>query len=119
MANPNIVNVTQIYGKTVVANVTTVASNVVTNAINSNNVFKVNNLFISNITTSNIANVSVSVFRSSIEYKFVEGISVPPSSTIMVVTKDTSIYLEEGDSIRLNGSANSTLQAILSYEQII
>jgi hypothetical protein len=119
MANPNIVNVAQIYGKTVVANVTTVSTNVVSNAVNSSNVFKINNLFVTNITTSNVANVTVSVLRSSIEYKFAEGISVPPSSTILIVTKDTSLYLEEGDAIRLNSSANSTLQAILSYEQII
>jgi hypothetical protein len=36
----------------------------------------------------------------------------------VVITKDTSIYLEEGDSVRLTASANGDLTGICSYEEI-
>lgn len=118
MAAPNIVNVATITGKTAVANVSTTAADIVTNSAASNKVFKINSLVISNIDGTNAADITASVLRSSVEYKLAHTIAVPADATLVVISKDTQIYLEEGDSIRLTASANSDLQAVCSYEEL-
>jgi hypothetical protein len=118
MANPNIVNVTSILGKTAVLNVTTTPTDIVSNSSGSNVVVKINNLIVSNIDGTSAADVTASIFRGSVEYKVAHTISVPADSTLIVLDKGTSVYLEEGDSLRLTASANSDLQAVSSYEVI-
>ena len=118
MAAPNIVNVATINGKTAVANVSTVAADIVTNSAASGKVFKINSLVVSNIDGTSAADITASLYRSSFEYKLVHTISVPADAALVVISKDTSIYLEEGDSIRVTASANGDLQAVCSYEEI-
>jgi hypothetical protein len=116
MAAPNIVNVTTILGKTAVLAVTTSATAIVTNSAASGKVFKVNALYVSNIDGTNAANVTVDIFRSSTAYRITSTIAVPADATLDVISK--SIYLEEGDTLRLTASADSDLEAVCSYEEI-
>jgi len=116
MAAPNIVNVTTITGKTAVLAVTTTATAIVTNSAASGKVFKVNALYISNIDGVNAADVNVDIFRSSVAYRIAQTISVPADATLDIISK--SIYLEEGDALRITASANSDLEAVCSYEEI-
>lgn len=118
MANPNIVNVTSILGKTAVANVSTVSSNIVTNSAGSNTVVKINTLLVSNINATATMDFSASINRSSVDYQLASTIAIPSDASLVVLSKDTAIYLEEGDSIRCLGSANDALVAICSYEII-
>ena len=118
MAAPNIVNVTTITGKTAVLAVTTTPTDIVSNAGSSGTVLKINNLIIANIDGAVAADITASVYRSTTEYKVAHTISVPADATLVVLDKSTSIYLEEGDSLRLTASANSDLQAVCSYEII-
>jgi hypothetical protein len=118
MAAPNIVNVSTIRGNTAVMNVTTVATDIVTNSAASNKVFKINTLIVSNIDGANTADITASLVRSSASFALASTITVPNDASIIVISKDTNIYLEEGDSIRLTASANSRLQAVCSYEDI-
>jgi len=116
MAAPNIVNVTTITGKTAVLAVTTTATAIVTNSGSSGKVFKINALYISNIDGVNAADVNVDLFRSSVAYRIAQTISVPADATLDIISK--SIYLEEGDALRITASANSDLEAVCSYEEI-
>lgn len=116
MAAPNIVNVTSIRGRSAVQNVTTVATAIVTNSAASGNVYKLNSLLISNVDGTNTANVSVDLFRSSQSYFIAHTIAVPADSTLDLLNK--TIYLEEGDSLRIMASANSDIHAVCSYEEI-
>lgn len=116
MANPNIVNVTAIYGKTAVLAVTTSATAIVTNSAASNKIFKVNALYVSNVDGTNNAEITVDVFRSSVAYRIASTIVVPADATLDVISNP--IYLEEGDSLRLTANANSDLEAVCSYEDI-
>lgn len=118
MAAPNIVNVTTITGKTAVANVSTTATDIVNNAVSSGKVLKINSMFVSNIDGTNSADISASLYRSSIEYFVVKTASVPADSALTVISKDMMLYLEEGDAIRITASANDDLQAVCSYEEI-
>lgn len=118
MAAPNIANLTTITGKTAVLAVTTSAADIVTNSAASGKVYKINSLIISNIDGVSAADITASVFRSSTQYYIAYTVSVPADSTLVLLSKDSQIYLEEGDSIRLTASANGDLQAICSYEEI-
>jgi hypothetical protein len=118
MAAPNIVNVSTIIGRTGVQDVTTTLSAIVTNSAASGKVFKINSLIVSNIDGSNSADITVDIFRSSTSYKLASTITVPADATLVVISKPNPIYLEEGDSIRCQASANGDLQAICSYEEI-
>jgi hypothetical protein len=118
MAAPNIVNVTDILGKTSVLDVTTTITAIVTNSAASGDVYKINSLIISNIDGTNVADVTVDIFRSSTSYKLASTITIPADATLVVISKETSIYLEEGDTLRVQASANGDLQAVCSYEVI-
>ena len=116
MAAPNIVNVTTITGKTAVQQVTTSATAIVTNSAASGKVFKVNALYVSNVDGATNADITVDLFRSSTAYRIVNTVVVPADAVLDVISK--SIYLEEGDTLRLTASANSDLEAVCSYEEI-
>lgn len=118
MAAPNIVNTANIYGKTAVQAISTVTSNIVVNDANSGKVVKVNTLIVSNVDGANAANITANLVRSSTNYRLVSTISVPANSTLVVVNKTSSLYLEESDRITLLSSANLRLEAVCSYEEI-
>lgn len=118
MTAPNIVAVSSIFGKTAVANVTTISSNIVQNVTNSNAVLKINSLIIANIDGSAAADISASLYRDGFENRIAHTVTVPADATLVVISKDTSMYLEEGDAISLFASANNDLWATCSYEEI-
>jgi hypothetical protein len=116
MAAPNVVAVATITGKTAVQLVGTSATAIVSNPGSSNKVFKVNALYISNVDASANFLITVDLFRSSTAYRMALQMVVPVNSTIDLLSK--SIYLEEGDSLRLTANTASKLEAVASYEEI-
>lgn len=116
MAAPNIVNVGTITGKTAVQAVGTSATAIVTNSAASGKVFKINALYVSNVDGTSNAEINVDIFRSSTAYHIAKTIVVPADATLDIISK--SIYLEEGDSLRLTANAVSDLEAVCSYEEI-
>ena len=118
MANPNLLSITTVNGKTAVANVSNIAtSNVVTNASGSGTLVKINSLLVTNTDTANNISITASVLRSSLNYRVASAITVPFNSTLIAVSKDANIYLEEGDALNVTASANN-LQVVCSYEII-
>ena len=116
MATPNLLNLTTIIPNTAVQAITTSSTAIVTNSTSSNTVLKISALYVSNIDGANNEEVTVDVFRSSVAYHIARTVVVPSDSTLDVINK--SIYLLEGDALRLTAGNNSRLQAICSYEEI-
>lgn len=116
MANPNIVNVTTITGKTAVQAVGTSPTAIVTNSAGSNKVLKVNALYISNVDGTNNAEITVDLYRSSTAYHIAKTVVVPADATLDIISK--AFYLEEGDALRLTANSASDLEAICSYEEV-
>jgi len=119
MAAPNIVNVTSIYGKTMGATLnTTVTTDILTCA--SNKVLKINSIIVANIDGTNDADATVHFFDSSAStrYNIALNVTVPAKATLVVIGKDSPIYLEESDQIEAGASANSDLSIIVSYEEL-
>jgi hypothetical protein len=118
MAAPNIVNVTNITGKTAVLAPTTVATSIANNIASSGEVFKINSLIIANINGTGSADATVDIFRSSTAYRIASTVTIPADASLIVISKENAIYLEEGDNLRVTASANSYLSAVCSYEEI-
>ena len=119
MAAPNLVNVTSILGKTMGANLgTTVTSDVLT--CPSHKVLKINSIIVSNIDGSSSADVSVYFYDDSAtaRYSIATTVAVPADSTLVVIGKDSPIYLEESDQIEAGASATNDLAIIISYEEL-
>ena len=118
MANPNRAALTTINGNTQVQAVTTSAAAIATNPSSSGMILKINSLIISNIHATNAQDVTVDLFRSATAYKIINTVSVAADTSFTDIDKTLSIYLLEGDTLRLPASNNSTLQAICSFEEI-
>lgn len=123
MAAPNVVNVATITGKTAVANLTTTnATLVVENPASSNKVFKINSLIVSNVDGSSAADITISLYSEDniggTATEIVKTVSVPADASLVVISKDTSIYLEEDKSIGATAGAASDLKVVCSYEEI-
>lgn len=118
MAAPNIVNVTAIYGKSAAAALTTVSADVVTNSAGSGKVFKVNTILSANVNGTSNGDVTVGFYDASAAttYYLAYTVTVPADASIDILGK--SMYLEEGDKITGLASANSTLQLVVSWEEI-
>ena len=123
MSNPNIVNVTSIYGKTsYVALSSTNATAVVSNAASSGKVFKVNTIIVSNVDGTNAADISINLYSQDdiggTAYAIAKTISVPADASLVVLDKSSAIYLEEDKSIGATAGAADDLVVICSYEEI-
>jgi hypothetical protein len=116
MANPNIVNVATINGKTDVFALTTTETNLVT--ATANTVFKINSIMVSNIDGSNAADVTIKYNDGSNSRAIASTISVPADASLNVIDKNSSFYLEENEIIKGTASANSDLECLISYEII-
>jgi hypothetical protein len=116
MANPNIINISSLYGKTAVLNVTTAATAIITNSAASGKIYKVSSLYISNIDATSTSYVTLEIFRSSTSYYIMYQTPIPVGATIDAINKH--IYLEEGDSLRLTATTNDDVRAISTYEEI-
>jgi hypothetical protein len=123
MANPNIVNVTQILGKTTYAALTTTLTTVLlANAASSGKVFKINSIMVANVDGTTAADVTVGINTAAggggTTYELANTISVPADATLSVIDKTNSFYLEEDKSIIGGASANGDLDIVISYEEI-
>lgn len=117
MANPNIVNVSTIYGNTTIQSCTTTTANIIQNAASSNKVLKINSLTVANINTV-AASISVEINQAGSNVYLARSVSVPANSSLVIIGKDTGIYLLENHSLQLTAGANSSMQAVCSFEEI-
>ena len=129
MANPNIVNVTTIYGTTTYLTPSaTTAVVLLPNAAASGKVYKINEIMAANVTGSPV-NITVSIYTngavaqgsapsSGTAYPIASTISVPGNASLIVVDKTTSLYLQEGTSITVTSGTASAISYSISYEDI-
>jgi len=114
MANPNIVNVSSILGKTDTFALTTTLTALVTCA--TNKVYKVNSIMVANIDGTNAADLTIKVNNGSDDRAIESTISVPADSTLVASDKNSSFYMEQGYVLKGQASANSDLECLVSYE---
>ena len=120
MAAPNLANISTITAKSVQAALTTtLTTEILANASSSNKVFKINNIIVANIDGTNAADASVAITKSGGSPVMIAStVSVPADATLVVVDKNTALYLEEGDNIEAGASAASDLTITINYEEL-
>ena len=123
MANPNIVNVTTIYGNSSSTSLTTTsATSLVSNAASSGKVFKINSIVVANVDGTSAADITINVYSQAAlggtAYPIASTISVPADSTLIVTDKTTSFYLLENQSIGATAGSASDLVVTASWEEI-
>ena len=123
MAAPNMLNVSTILGKTAVVDLsTTNATLVVENTASSGKVFKINSLYVSNVDGGSAAEVTVSLYSEDniggTATQIVSTLIVPADAAVIIIDKNSSIYLEEDKSIGATAGTASDLKVVCSYEEI-
>jgi len=122
MANPNIVNVTSIYGTTnYLIPSTTAATTWTALTPAAGTVNKIDNIVASNVTAST-ATVTVSINSAAAgggtAYRLVYQVPVPVNASIVVADKSTAFYLGEAQSIVVTVGTASAIELTASYEAI-
>jgi len=126
MANPNIVNVTTIYGNTSSTLISSTANPfttaLVNNAAASGKVYKINSIVVANVDGSSAADITIQIFSQDdlggTGTAIASTISVPADATLIVTDKSTSFYLLEDRSIGATASAANDLVVTCSWEEI-
>lgn len=116
MATPNLANVTTINGFTIAGAVTTSNVDIIDVAVDK--LYKINSIIIANIDGSSSATitVSISVDNGSNYYAIASTVAIPADATLAVIDKNSSIYLDETDLLRIVGSAAGDLVYTVSGE---
>lgn len=122
MANPNIVDVTSIYGNTsYLIPSTTGATTWTALTPASNTVNKIDNIVASNVTAA-VATVTVAINSAAAgagtNYRLVYQVPVPINASIVVADKSTAFYLGEAQSIVVTVGTASAIELTASYEAI-
>ncbi len=123
MANPNIVNVTTIYGNSSSTSLTTTsATSLVSNAAASGKVFKINSIVAANVDGTSAADITINVYSAAAlggtAFPIASTISVPADATLIITDKTTSFYLLENQSIGATAGAANDLVVTASWEEI-
>jgi len=123
MAAPNIVNVSTITGlSSTTALTTTSQTTLVSNAASSGKVFKINMIQVANVDGTAAADITIDVHSAAsgggTAYSLVSTVSVPADASLVVLDKNTALYLEEDRSITATAGAANDLEVIVSYEEI-
>lgn len=122
MANPNIKNLTTVYGNTAgVLEIQTTSTSIVSNASNSGTVYKINAIYIANTHASLDSDITIEIYddtNTSVVGYLTKNMNVPQGNAVVPLSKDAPIYINEGFSVRLQSSVSAALSAIISYEVI-
>jgi hypothetical protein len=123
MANPNIVNVTAIFGNTsTTALSTTSATAIVSNAASSGKVYKINSIVVANVDGTNAADITINLYSQDdiggTATAIASTISVPADATLIVTDKTTSFYLLEDKSVGAVAGTANDLIVTCSWEEL-
>lgn len=112
----NILTANIITGKTDTFLITTTPTIIAINPQDSDIIYKINCIYLSNNSQTQIIKGTVDFFRNNISHRIASNIEIPKDSTIIVMAKETSVYLEPGDSLRCWINAFAPASTLISYE---
>ena len=124
MAAPNIVGVTTITGITTARNIDTSSEVVIiSNAANSGFLFKINQIFVTNVSGSTTAHMSIKYYDGANgsgtgSYKIANNIGIATASSLIVLDKASAIYLEENKSLTFQSPNANVFDVVCSLEKI-
>lgn len=121
MANPNVVSVQTVRGKTTVRSfVKTYPVNFLVNNSSSGEILKVNSLYVANKHTSPV-NVTIQMVGTSTQgntQNVIDNVAIAASSSMVLISKNTDLYITENTALSISSTQNDTISLVCSYEQI-
>ena len=131
MANPNLLNISSVYGVTssLTPSVNT-AVVLLNNAASSGHVFKIESIVATNIDGTNAINASLYLYDNGAVVKgsapsggttssyIASTISIPANASLVLLDKTTTIYLTEGNSLVVQSGTASKIVYTVSYEDM-
>lgn len=120
MAAPNMLALTTITGSDAnVALSSTAATSIINNAAASGTVVKVNSLYVAN--TDTVArNCTVNYYSAAslggTAFPICSVVAIPGNSTLVVVQKDSNLYMPENTSLGVTAGTSNTLVVTAAYE---
>ena len=126
MANPNIVDVSTILANNSFFLVSSTAdpftTALVNNPASSGKVYKVNTLIATNVDTANSRVVTIKFFPQDdlggTGRQIISNVSIPANSSLVVIEKNTSLYLTEDESLGVTAGTANTIVVTTSWEEI-
>jgi len=123
MSQPNIINVTSIYGNSASVSLsTTSATQLASNAASSGTVLKINSIVVANTNGTSAANITINLYSAAAlggtAFPIASTISVPANASLIITDKTTSFYLLENQSIGATAGTANYLTVTASWETI-
>lgn len=122
MANPNIVNVTSIYGNTsYLVPTTTTATTWTALTPATGTVNKIDSIIAANVTGTAAAitvSVNSAVSGGGTAYRLAYQITVPANASLIITDKTIAFYVGEAQSIVVTSSTTNAIEMVASYEAI-
>lgn len=120
MANPNLAKLTSIYGKTTYDTDVATTDSTLVDTVAADKVLKINTIIAANIDGGANATISVWVAlgTGAAAFYLAKTVTVPPDASYVVISKDTSFYLEAGLRIRALASSAGDISLMCSYEEL-
>lgn len=122
MANPNIVNVTSIYGNTsylIPTNSSVTTWTALTPAVGTVN--KLDSIVASNVTAVAVpvtVSINSAVSGGGTAYRIAYQINVPANASLIIVDKTTALYVGESQSIVVTVGTGNAIELTAAYEAI-
>jgi hypothetical protein len=122
MAAPNLANPISITGKTTYLTLAnTNETDLLVNSSSSGKALRVTNLMFVNIDGTASVDGSATIYTAAsggTGHKIINTVTVPADSSIVVLNRENSVWLEEDRRITVQASAASDLAVICSYEEV-
>lgn len=122
MTAPNLISPSSIYGKTVYVSPTGVNEiTLLSNAASSNKTLKTSSLVVANTNGTVNIDCTIRYYDSATVgsgYPIISTVSIPADSTVVVLGKDSPLWIEEDRRLTVVAGSGNSLSIFCSYEEI-
>ena len=116
MAAPNLLALTQVYGRSTATNIGTAVTVLLSNAFASGKSVKVVSVYVANVDSTTASKVSVDFYRNSMSIRVIDRLQISPGDSLIVMDRNSALFLEEGDSLRCYSDQTDLMHVTVSYE---
>lgn len=118
MAAPNLKSPITITAKTATYSATTTLASVLSNGASSGKAFRIHSIRAANVDGVSNYELDVSHYRGTTHTYLCKTSVVPADSTLIVLSREEVLYLEEGDALYAKANVNAKIDLLVSYEEI-
>jgi hypothetical protein len=123
MANPNLSTATAVYAVNAFVSITsTNATQILSNAAGSGKVFLLDSIVVANVDATNAADITINLYTgatiTATAFRLASTIAVPADASLIVVSKDSTLCVNEDESVYAVASAADDLHVIASWKEL-